>query len=79
MWWAIRQRRDKLIKILDRYRRECVRELTISFEHMVGELRQDLLEECQQHSLKALEGVPGVIKETFLVREMASIMTSATL
>ncbi|MFM9965323.1 MAG: dynamin family protein [Planctomycetaceae bacterium] len=62
---VIQRRRDKLPAILTRYRRECARELSISFEHEINKLRLDLLEECKQRPLKSLSGVVDIVKSHF--------------
>ena len=54
---AIHSRRDKLPKLFERYRRECEREIKVSFEQMITQLRQDLPEELKRHPLPSLESI----------------------
>lgn len=67
-----RARRDKLPRILDRYRRESVRELSVSFEQMIGQLRQELPSLVKNKPLKSLEGIGGTIKAHFTKKAIAA-------
>ena len=69
---ATRARRDKLPKILERHRRDCIRDLTIGFEQMIGQLRQELPSLVKGEPIKALQGIMGTIKAHFTQKAAAS-------
>ena len=62
---GIRMKRDRLVRILDRFRRECTRDLSMGFEQMVNQLRQDLPPECKTHPIPCLQSFLGNIQAHF--------------
>ena len=61
----IRARRDKLPKILDRYRRESESALADGFDRMILQLRLDLPSLVKNKPLNSLKGIGNTIKAHF--------------
>ncbi|MDY7095682.1 MAG: dynamin family protein [Acidobacteriota bacterium] len=74
---AIHQRRRKLPKILDRYRRESIRQLEGSFARMVRDLRRDLPIELEKVELESLQGVGGFVRAAFRQKQLCEEMAAA--
>jgi hypothetical protein len=62
---AIDMRKNKLPKIIDRYRRESIRELMVDFEQMITRLCVDLPSILKDKPLKSIQSVTGTLKAHF--------------
>ena len=67
---AIRARRDKLPEIFVRYRKEAERELRVSFEQMVAQLRNDLPDALQNRPLPTLSNASAKLTGSFQQKKL---------
>ncbi len=71
----IKNRASKLPTIFDRYSRNCQRDLKVSFESMLNQLRYDLPNEIKNRSLPSLQSTLDVIKSPFNQKKLGEEAT----
>jgi len=67
---AIHARRDKLPQLFERYRKEAERDLKVSFEQMIAQLRQDLPGELAKRPLPSMQNTATKLTATFQQKKL---------